>query len=38
MPVVRWKNRMKEYIYETGAARGRGFQQAGVYRERWRLF
>ena len=43
-PVVRlkvMKVRVKEYMHETGAGRGEGFEQAKmecVDKERWRLF
>ena len=40
-PVVRWKDRVKEYMHERVAGRGRGIEQARrecVDRERWRLF
>ena len=30
-PVVRWKDRVKEYMHERGADRGRGLQQVGVF-------
>ena len=40
-PLVRWKDRVKEYIHERVADRVGGFELArGEYvdRERWRLF
>ena len=39
-PVVRWKDRVKEYMHERVADRGRGIEQTrreSINRERWRL-
>ena len=41
MPVVRWKDRVKKYMYERGADRKGGLEQARrecMDRARWRLF
>ncbi len=40
-PPVRWRDRVKEYMYERGATRGGGLDQGRrecLDRERWRLF
>ena len=40
-PVVRWKDKVKEYMYERKADRGKGLAQARrkcMYRKRWRFF
>ena len=40
-PVVRWKDRVKEYMYKRGADTGVGIEQARrkcLYSESWRLF
>ncbi len=40
-PHAGWRDRVKEYMCERGAIRGRGLDQAkteGMDRERWRLF
>ena len=37
-PAVRWKDRMKEYMYERVADRGTGIEQASVWIGRWRFF
>ncbi len=34
-PFGRWKVRLKEYMCERGASRGRGIQKARLDRERW---
>ncbi len=40
-PLVRWRDRVKEYMCERGATRGGGLDQGRgecLNRERWRLF
>ncbi len=40
-PLGRWRDRVKEYMYERGTTRGGGLDQARrecLDRERWRLF
>ncbi len=40
-PLVRWRDRVKEYMCERGAARGGGLDQGRkecLDRKRWRLF
>ncbi len=40
-PLGRWKDRLKEYMSEGGANRGRGFEQTKrecLDRKRWRPF
>ena len=40
-PILRWKDRIKEYMHEGGANRGRGLERVRrgcMERERWRLF